>query len=80
MDWSFDLLTDAERALLVRLSVFAGGFGLEAVEAVCTGGPVEAVDVLDLLTRLIDRSLVVARGDVERGPLSPAGHRPAVRR
>ncbi len=59
LDWSFDLLTDAERALLVRLSVFAGGFGLDAVEAVCTGGVVEQYDVLDLLTRLIDRSLVV---------------------
>ncbi len=59
LDWSFDLLTDAERALLVRLSVFAGGFGLDAVEAVCTGGVVEQDDVLDLLTRLIDRSLVV---------------------
>jgi non-specific serine/threonine protein kinase len=60
LDWSFDLLTDVERTLLVRLSVFSGGFGLGAVETVCRGGPVEADDVLDLLTRLIDRSLVVA--------------------
>ena len=59
LDWSFDLLTDAERALLVRSSVFAGGFGLDGLEAVCTGGLVEAAEVLDLVTRLIDRSLVV---------------------
>ena len=59
MDWSFDLLTDVERALFVRLSVFAGSFDLEAVETVCTGGGVDGVDVLDLLSRLIDRSLVV---------------------
>ena len=59
MDWSFDLLTDVERSLFVRLSVFAGSFDLEAVETVCTGGPVDGVDVLDLLSRLIDRSLVV---------------------
>jgi predicted ATPase/class 3 adenylate cyclase len=60
MDWSFDLLTDAERALLMRLSVFAGSFGLEAAEAVCASDVVERADVLDLLSRLIDRSLVAA--------------------
>ncbi|MEK6191642.1 MAG: tetratricopeptide repeat protein [Chloroflexota bacterium] len=60
MDWSFDLLTDAERALLMRLSVFVGSFGLDAAEAVCANDIVERADVLDLLSRLIDRSLVVA--------------------
>lgn len=60
IDWSFDLLTDAERALFMRLSVFSGTFGLEAVEAVGTGQGVERADVLDLLSRLIDRSLVAA--------------------
>lgn len=60
MDWSFDLLTDAERALLVRLSVFAGTFGLGAAEAICTGEVVRPGEVLDLLSRLIDRSLVVS--------------------
>ena len=59
MDWSFELLTDAERELFVRLSVFAGTFGLEAVESVCEGGLVARGDALDLLSRLIDRSLVV---------------------
>ena len=60
MDWSFDLLTDAERALLMRLSVFASGFGLGAVESVCADEVVPRADVLDLLSRLIDRSLVVS--------------------
>lgn len=60
MDWSFDLLSPVEQAIFPRLSVFAGSFSLEAAEAVATGGPVEAIDVLDLLGRLVDRSLLVA--------------------
>jgi predicted ATPase/class 3 adenylate cyclase len=60
MDWSYDLLTEPERAVLRRLSVFSGGCTLEAAEAVCAGDPVESAAVLDLLTRLVDRSLVVA--------------------
>ena len=59
MDWSFDLLAEAERALFVRLSVFTGSFSLEAVETICVGGPVDQIEVLDLISRLIDRSLVV---------------------
>lgn len=59
MDWSFDLLNDAERALFTRLAVFAASFSLEAVEAVCSGEEVDRVEILDLLTRLIDQSLVV---------------------
>ena len=58
MDWSFDLLPDGERALLPRLAVFAGSFSLEAAEAVAAGGPVDADDMLDLLERLIDKSLL----------------------
>jgi predicted ATPase/class 3 adenylate cyclase len=66
MDWSFDLLTEAEQAILPRLSVFAGSFSLEAAEAVTSGGAVEEADVIDLLGRLIDRSLLVAEeGDRE---------------
>jgi predicted ATPase len=53
VDWSHDLLAEAERALLRRLAVFAGGWTLEAAEAVC--GP----DVLDGLGQLVDRSLVL---------------------
>jgi predicted ATPase/uncharacterized protein YdeI (YjbR/CyaY-like superfamily)/class 3 adenylate cyclase len=60
VDWSFSLLTAAERETLTRLSVFAGGFDLEAAEAICTTAAVDALDVLDLLGSLIDKSLVVA--------------------
>jgi predicted ATPase/class 3 adenylate cyclase len=60
IDWSYELLSDAEQRLLTRLSVFAGGFTLEAAEAVCAGGPIEFDDVLDLLASLVARSLVVA--------------------
>ncbi len=60
MDWSYDLLSEAERVLLRRLSAFAGGWTLEAAEGVCAGGDVEASDILDLLTQLVDKSLVVA--------------------
>jgi len=60
MDWSYDLLSVEERVLLRRLSVFAGGWGLEAAEAICSGESVEADDILDLLARLVDKSLVIA--------------------
>ncbi len=65
--WSHDLLDEAERALLRRLSVFAGGFTLDAAEQVCTGGRVESHAVLDLLTRLVDKSLVQANVDDPEG-------------
>ncbi len=58
MDWSYDLLSNQERALMRRLSVFAGGWSLEAAEAVCAGNGLEASGILELLTHLIDRSLV----------------------
>jgi predicted ATPase/class 3 adenylate cyclase len=58
VDWSYQLLSDAERQLFERLSVFVGGFALEAVEAVCAGGEVEEGDVLDLLTGLVDKSMI----------------------
>ncbi len=60
VDWSFGLLSQAERDTLTRLSVFAGGFDLEAAESVCTSSTVDALDVLDLLGSLVDKSLVVA--------------------
>jgi len=59
IDWSYELLNDAEKALLNRLSVFAGGWGLEDAEAVCDGDPIEAWEILDLLTSLSDKSLIV---------------------
>jgi predicted ATPase/class 3 adenylate cyclase len=60
MDWSYELLSDEERAVLRRLAVFAGDFELEAAEAVCRGDTVAGDEVLDLLVRLVDKSLVVA--------------------
>jgi predicted ATPase/class 3 adenylate cyclase len=65
IDWSYDLLAPPERALFQRLSVFAGGWTLEAAEAVGAGGEIEAADVLDLLARLVEKSLVIA--DIEGG-------------
>ena len=58
IDWSYDLLSEAERSLLQRLSVFAGGWVLEAAEAVGCGEGIQARDVLELLGHLIDKSLV----------------------
>ncbi|MEO5680598.1 MAG: tetratricopeptide repeat protein, partial [Acidimicrobiales bacterium] len=59
LDWSYDLLSPAEAALLVRLSVFSGGAPLRAVEEVCAGGAVTRSGVIDLVTELVARSLVV---------------------
>src|SRR4029450_11664327 len=61
LDWSHDLLGTKEQLFLRRLSSFTGGATLDAVEAVCSGGAVEPEDVLDLVTALIDRSLVVIK-------------------
>jgi predicted ATPase/DNA-binding SARP family transcriptional activator len=63
VDWSWDLLTDAERMVLRRLSVFSGGASLEAAERVCVGDGVEQEQVLDLLTALTEKSLLLAEGD-----------------
>jgi len=60
LDWSYELLSEFERALFGRLSVFAGGWTLEATEAVGTGEGIEEADVLDVLSGLVDKSLVVA--------------------
>lgn len=78
IDWSYNLLSESERALLRRLSVFSGGFTLEATEAICVDdlnsgaeredAAVARDHVLDLLTQLVDKSLVVVdeRGDEAR--------------
>lgn len=60
MDWSYDLLSESERTVLRRFSAFVGGCPLEAAEAVCSGPGIEPQDVLDLLTLLVNKSLVIA--------------------
>ncbi|HLW58298.1 MAG TPA: tetratricopeptide repeat protein [bacterium] len=59
MDWSYDLLSPKERTALHRMSVFAGRWTIDAAEAVCSGDSIEAADILDLLTQLVNKSLVV---------------------
>jgi predicted ATPase/class 3 adenylate cyclase len=58
LEWSHALLSEAERILFRRLGAFAASFELEAVEAVCVGNGVEPWQILDLLTQLVDKSLV----------------------
>jgi non-specific serine/threonine protein kinase len=60
LDWSHDLLSASERTVFRRLAPFAGGWELEAAEAVCAGDGIKRADVLDLLTCLVDKSLVQA--------------------
>ena len=59
LDWSYDLLTEAERALMRRAAIFSGGWTLDAAEHVCVGESHAASDVLDLLLELTNKSLVV---------------------
>jgi non-specific serine/threonine protein kinase len=66
IDWSWQLLDHSEQTLLRRLSVFAGGFILEAVEQVCTGGPIELRQVPEVLSQLVQKSLIVQN--------QPSGH------
>jgi predicted ATPase/class 3 adenylate cyclase len=63
IDWSFDLLPDTERSVLWRLSVFSGVFSLEAAEHVCAAADVAPEEVIDHLTRLVEKSLVNRQGD-----------------
>jgi predicted ATPase/class 3 adenylate cyclase/DNA-binding CsgD family transcriptional regulator len=58
VDWSYDLLSEPERAVFRRLSVFAGGFTLDAAEHVAAGGDIAPVEVLDLLVALVDKSMI----------------------
>ncbi len=63
VDWSYRLLSDDERRLLDRISTFAGGFTLEATERVCANEELPEPAILDLLTALVDKSLVQVDGE-----------------
>jgi predicted ATPase/class 3 adenylate cyclase/DNA-binding CsgD family transcriptional regulator len=67
VDWSHALLTEPDRVLFRRLAVFLGGFDLDAAQFVCGGGDVERYQILDQLTLLVDKSLVVADDDGRQG-------------
>jgi len=67
LDWSHRLLDEPERAVLRRLSVFAGGWTLDAAEAVCVGSEALRADVAGLLCRLVDKSLVLIEDDAGTG-------------
>jgi predicted ATPase/DNA-binding winged helix-turn-helix (wHTH) protein len=59
IDWSYELLTDVEQAMLRRVSVFAGGWTLAAAEHVCTGDGIEKSDTIGLLTSMADKNLIL---------------------
>lgn len=66
IDWSHNLLTPAERALFRRVAVFVGGFTLEHCENACGANPLAPEAVLEVLARLVDKSLVVAEAGASR--------------
>jgi hypothetical protein len=70
IDWSHELLSDPERTALRRLSVFAGGWTLDAADQVCPGEGIYRHDVLDLMTGLVDKSLVTTH---DQGPQTRYG-------
>ena len=67
VDWSYEMLSEQEKKLLNRVSVFVGGFSIETAEAVCAWNGLEPFDVLDTIGPLLDKSLVVP-GDTEESP------------
>lgn len=75
VSWSHDHLSPAEQAVFRRFGVFSGGAGIDAAESVCADGDVESSDVLELLSGLVDKSLVVC---VETIDLDSAGGAPTV--
>jgi non-specific serine/threonine protein kinase len=67
IDWSYDLLTMQERILFRRLSVFVNGFTLDAAESVCSQEDLKRREILDILSHLVDKSLVFVETDAEIG-------------
>ncbi|HLA07786.1 MAG TPA: adenylate/guanylate cyclase domain-containing protein, partial [Anaerolineales bacterium] len=66
IDWSYNLLSEPERTLLESLSVFAGGWTLEAAEAIGAAKDIDELDVLNCLTNLVNKSLVILNSENER--------------
>jgi predicted ATPase/DNA-binding SARP family transcriptional activator len=66
IDWSWDLLSEAEQVLMQRLSVFTDGWTLEAAEAVCAGNGIERQQVLDLMNDLVAKSLVIVEEQIQQ--------------
>ncbi len=69
IDWSYQLLTEEETWLFNRLCVFRGGFTLEHVEQICSGGDYDPTDIMDLLLQLVDKSMVSIVGPGPSGGL-----------
>jgi predicted ATPase/DNA-binding XRE family transcriptional regulator len=67
IEWSWNLLSDSERILLRRLSVFAGGWVLESAEAVCSANGIEEKQVMELMAQLVKKSVVIANQEKGRG-------------
>ena len=63
VDWIYDLLSQTERQLLSRMSVFPSSWTIEAAEQICGGDGINQHDVLDLSSRLIEKSLLISDGD-----------------
>ncbi|MBK9226978.1 MAG: tetratricopeptide repeat protein [Ignavibacteria bacterium] len=63
IDWSYDLLNDTEKLLFHRLSVFSGGWTIESAEEICSDEIIESYDVIDILTGLLEKSLVTTKED-----------------
>jgi len=75
LDWSYELLDEEERKVFGRLSVFAEGFTLDAAESVCAGDGIDPGEVLDVLIRLVEKSLVLVAsrsGEARYRLLEPA--------
>lgn len=67
LDWSYDLLSPPEQILFRRLAIFTGGFDLAAAEAVCSGDGLERPEILDLLSQLFDKSLLLVERHESQG-------------
>ena len=79
MDWSWNLLTDSERILLQRLSVFIGGWTLDAAELVCNGDGIETNLISEVMIQLTQKSLVVVNQKIwKREALSSARYNPSI--